>query len=77
MKSAILSCAMALTLSLGTLSAVYADSAMWDLNPPVYGNWLIASNWTPDTVPNGSSDVATFGVSNTTSVSLAGGGSTT
>jgi hypothetical protein len=46
-----------------------AGSATWDLNPSS-GDWNTAVNWTPDTVPNGPSDTATFGASNTTDVSI-------
>jgi autotransporter-associated beta strand protein len=67
MKTPILSCAMVLTLSLGALKAVYADSATWSLNP-TSGDWNTAANWTPPTVPEHAHDVATFGVSNQTSV---------
>ena len=66
MKSPILSCAIALTLSLGALSAVYADSATWNLNP-TSGDWNTANNWTPATVPNGRDDVASFSTSAITS----------
>ena len=59
MKSPILSCAMVLTLSLGALKAVYADSTTWNLDP-TNGEWNTASNWTPATVPDGPHDVATF-----------------
>ncbi len=69
MKAPILSCVIILTLALGALNAVYADSATWNLNPTT-GQWNTAGNWTPATVPNGPSDVATFGVSNETSVLL-------
>jgi hypothetical protein len=48
---------------------VYADSAQWDLNP-ISGDWNTADNWTPMTVPNGSADIATFALSNTTNVSI-------
>jgi hypothetical protein len=51
------------------LSAVYAGSATWNLNP-TSGEWNTAANWTPATVPDGPSDVATFGLSNQTSVVL-------
>jgi autotransporter-associated beta strand protein len=44
-----------------------AGSATWDLSP-VSGDWNTAANWTPATVPNDISDIATFGVSNTTDV---------
>src|SRR5690349_19754549 len=48
----------------------FADSATWNLNP-TSGDWNTATNWTPATVPNSPSDVATFEVSNTTSITLA------
>ena len=44
-------------------------SATWKMEP-ASGDWNNASNWTPTTVPNGSADAATFGVSNITGVSL-------
>ena len=69
MKAPILSCAIILTLSLGALNAIYADSATWNLNPTT-GQWNNAGNWTPATVPNGPNDVATFGVSSETNVLL-------
>lgn len=46
-----------------------AGSATWDLNP-VSGDWNTVTNWTPMTVPNGGSDIATFGVSSITGVSI-------
>jgi autotransporter-associated beta strand protein len=46
-----------------------AGSAQWDLNPGS-GDWNTAANWTPMTVPNGSTDTATFTLSNTTAVSI-------
>ena len=51
------------------LSAVYAGSATWNLNA-TSGEWNTAANWTPATVPDGPSDLATFGLSNKTSVVL-------
>ena len=45
-----------------------AGSATWNLNP-TSGEWNTAANWTPATVPSGLNDIATFAVSNTTSVS--------
>jgi hypothetical protein len=47
----------------------YAGTATWDLNPGS-GDWNTATNWTPVTVPNGSTDTGTFGASNTTDVSF-------
>jgi autotransporter-associated beta strand protein len=55
------------TLSLAALSAAYADSATWSLNP-ISGDWNTADNWTPPTVPNGPTDVATFAGSSVTGV---------
>jgi autotransporter-associated beta strand protein len=67
MKTPILSCAIILTLSLGALRAVYAGSATWSTNP-ISNDWNTAENWTPNTVPNGPDDVATFGLSHHTGV---------
>src|SRR5439155_25305608 len=50
----------------------FAGSATWNLSP-TSGNWETATNWTPATVPNGPDDTATFGVSDTTSVSVSAG----
>jgi len=47
----------------------HAGSAIWNLNP-VSGDWNTATNWTPATVPNGASDIATFAISSKTSVAL-------
>ena len=68
MKAPILSCAIILTLVFSAVNAVYANSARWKLNP-TSGDWNTAANWTPDTVPNGQTDIATFHVSNVTNVS--------
>jgi autotransporter-associated beta strand protein len=46
-----------------------AGSATWNLNPPS-NDWETAANWTPATVPDGPSDIATFDVSNVTAISL-------
>jgi autotransporter-associated beta strand protein len=46
-----------------------AGSATWNLNPSS-NNWGTAANWTPATVPNGASDIATFAFSNQPSVTL-------
>jgi autotransporter-associated beta strand protein len=45
-----------------------AGSASWSSNP-ISGDWNTAANWMPNTVPNGPDDVATFSLSNQTSVS--------
>ena len=46
-----------------------AGSATWQSNPAT-GDWNTATNWTPATVPNGLSDVATFAVSSQTQVNV-------
>ena len=56
-------------VAIGVSNSVRAGSATWDLNPGS-GNWNTATNWTPATVPNGWSGTATFGLSNTTDVSV-------
>src|SRR5438046_5202324 len=50
-------------------SVTYAISAQWDLDP-ISGDWNTAANWTPNGVPNGPADIATFALSNTTNVSI-------
>jgi autotransporter-associated beta strand protein len=50
-------------------TASYAISAQWNLDP-ISGDWNTADNWTPNGVPNGPADIATFGLSNTTDVSI-------
>jgi autotransporter-associated beta strand protein len=47
-----------------------AGSATWKSSPAT-GDWNTAANWMPETVPDGPSDVANFGQSNGTSVSIA------
>src|SRR5262245_21147057 len=49
-----------------------AGSATWNLSP-ASSDWNTAANWTPATVPNGPSDIATFESSNVNSVSLSSG----
>src|SRR5438552_9140055 len=46
-----------------------AGSATWATNP-TNGDWNTAANWTPQTVPNSQTDVATFGTSNVTNLSI-------
>src|SRR5215472_9692635 len=50
----------------------FGGSATWNLSP---GNsdWNTATNWTPATVPNDPSDVASFAVSNTTNITCSAG----
>ena len=47
----------------------FAGSATWNLNP-TSGDWNTAANWTPATVPDGGTDLATFALSNSTAISL-------
>jgi hypothetical protein len=56
-------------LTLILASFTYAISAQWDLDP-ISGDWNTAANWTPMAIPNGPADIATFGLSNTTDVSI-------
>jgi autotransporter-associated beta strand protein len=65
----LLSAAAILTLLLSTASSSVAGSASWNLNP-TSNDWNTAENWTPNTVPNGPTDVATFGTSNTDNISV-------
>lgn len=58
----------AFILMLGIQISV-AGSATWKTSP-TSGDWNTATNWTPQTIPNGPSDTARFATSNTTSVSL-------
>src|SRR4029077_9188930 len=46
-----------------------AGSATWNLNP-INGDWNTSTNWVPNTVPNGPSDIATFATSNRKKVSF-------
>src|SRR3989442_9892958 len=50
-------------------AVAYAVSAQWDLDP-ISGDWNTAANWTPMGIPNGPADIATFGLSHTTDVSI-------
>jgi hypothetical protein len=51
------------------LQSTRADSPTWK-SDPVSNDWNTAKNWNPETVPNGPGDVATFGDSSRTSISL-------
>src|SRR5262245_13693957 len=57
-----------LLLTSSFLVDAQAGSATWNLNP-ANGFWQSAANWTPATIPNSPRDVATFDLSNTTSIS--------
>src|SRR5437870_13534010 len=54
-----------------SLQSIRAGSATWNLNP-TSNDWNTAANWTPATVPDDPSDIATFDVSNITAISQAG-----
>ncbi len=56
-------------LCLGLATTSQAGSATW-LSSPASGSWNTATNWSPATIPNGPSDLATFAFSNTTAISL-------
>ncbi len=62
MKTLNLLIAIAL-LFVGAQRQSLAGSATWATNP-ISGDWNTAANWTPQTVPNTSSDIATFAASN-------------
>jgi autotransporter-associated beta strand protein len=57
-------------LLLLSIQPSHAASATWQTNPPT-NDWHIANNWSPQTVPDGPSDTATFATSNTTAISIA------
>ena len=46
-----------------------AGSATWNQNP-TSNDWFTAANWTPETVPNGETDAASFGFSNVANPSV-------
>jgi autotransporter-associated beta strand protein len=52
-----------------SLQTSVADIATWNTNPSS-SEWNTAMNWTPPSIPNGPSDIATFDSSNITGVSL-------
>jgi autotransporter-associated beta strand protein len=60
---------LVLCLLIMLASNSFAGSATWK-SSPASGDWNTATNWTPQTVPNGPFDVATFATSNTTAVSV-------
>ena len=59
---------LTLFLILTSQSAI-AGSATWS-NTPSSGDWNDAANWDPNTIPNGTSDVATFSASNIAGVAI-------
>lgn len=56
-----------LALTLKTQPA-RADSATW--TGVLNNSWLNAQNWTPETIPTGPNDIATFGTSDETDISV-------
>lgn len=60
-----------LTLTIAIALDAHAGSATWSANP-VSGDWNDPANWTPNTVPNGPEDVATFDSSSITTVYISG-----
>lgn len=53
-------------------SMAFAGSATWKTNS-TSGDWNNPANWTPRTVPNGASDIATFDSSTITAISFSSG----
>jgi autotransporter-associated beta strand protein len=58
---------LAVVALVGSIQALHAGSATWNVSP-TSNDWNTAENWTPATIPSSETDVATFGVSNTTDV---------
>ena len=58
-----------LSLVFLSLHSTQAGSATWKLDP-ASSDWNTATNWSPETVPNGPADIATFALSNMASVGL-------
>src|SRR5688572_25329624 len=56
-------------LLLSNAENALAGSATWGAMPSS-GDWNTAGNWTPMTIPNSPSDIATFAQSNTPAISL-------
>jgi len=58
-----------LLLVISSQGTGFAGSATWKTSPNS-GNWNRAGNWTPQTIPNGPSDAATFAMCSIISVFL-------
>jgi autotransporter-associated beta strand protein len=56
-----------LILPFSFILSARAGSATWNLSP-TSGDWNTTTNWTPNTIPNSGQAVATFDMSNVTSV---------
>src|ERR1041384_764734 len=52
-----------------SLQSLQGGSATWNLHP-ISDDWNTAANWTPNTVPNGPNDIATFEASSQTDVTI-------
>jgi autotransporter-associated beta strand protein len=63
-------CLLPALLALFAISSSYAGSATW-LQSPADNDWSNPSNWTPNSVPNATTDTATFGTTNTAAISIA------
>ncbi|HEX4668182.1 MAG TPA: hypothetical protein VH207_16450 [Chthoniobacterales bacterium] len=68
MKPRLFSAAIA-ALFVFTVHSTLAGSATWNFNP-VSNDWNDPLNWTPNTVPNRATDVATFATSNITDIAV-------
>jgi autotransporter-associated beta strand protein len=66
-RSALNAALLSTVLSLLPLQTSHAGSATWKANP-VSDDWFDPANWTPMTVPNAPTDIATFGTSAVTTV---------
>ena len=60
---------VALVLLSLSAQSVWAGSATWKANPPT-GDWHTATNWSPQAVPDGATDTATFGTTSKTAISI-------
>lgn len=54
-----------------TDAGAHAASATWGVGP-ASGSWNSPGNWNPGAIPNSPNDIATFAVSNSTSISISG-----
>jgi autotransporter-associated beta strand protein len=71
LRGAVIAAVLPTAMLMLNVETCSAGSGTWKTNP-VSGSWNNAANWTP-AIPNGPADTATFGVSNTTTVSITGG----
>ncbi len=59
----------AVVVFLATALCAHAGSATWK-ETPIDGSWNNSRNWTPRTIPNSASDVATFAASSLTDIAV-------